>query len=146
MAIDVEIWHPKLIGKDYKIIPIPKNTEIDDFNCHAYVVDIYNDWCGASEKSWPYLKISRYPTLENYIKYFGMFGYNMCETDEYEENFNKIAIFINKKYVTHSAKQFGNKWRSKLGEYYIIEHELEWLTGYDAKNYGEIGAILKRKI
>jgi hypothetical protein len=48
--------------------------------------------------------------------------------------------------LNHAAKQFNDKWRSKLGGSVIIEHELEWLTGSDADNYGEIGTIMKRKI
>jgi hypothetical protein len=140
--MDIEKWHPKLTGKDYKIVQIDEVLEY--FNCIAFVLDIYKGWYGSSTKYWP-SDISRVPVLENYVKYFKTFGYDVCENDKYEQGFEKIAIYINKNKVTHTAKQFNDKWRSKLGGSVIIEHELEWLTGYDADNYGEIGVIMKRK-
>lgn len=137
------MWHPKLKGKDYKIINI--NKVLEDFNCIAFVLDIYNEWCGSSTSTWPYKTISRIPILENYIKYFETFGYEICDNNRYEDGFEKIAIYINRnRKVNHVAKQFKDKWRSKLGGSVIIEHELDWLTGYEADNYGEIGVIMRR--
>ena len=140
---NIEIWHPKLIGKNYKIININYNLIV--FNCFAYSLDIFDEWCGASEKSWPYNILSRSPKLDNYIKYYNLFGYNVCNNDKYESDYEKIALYIdNSNCVNHASKQNENMWRSKLGKYVIIEHELEWLTGFDAENYGNIGVILKR--
>jgi hypothetical protein len=150
MDIKIEKWHPKLLGKDYKIIDTDKILE--KFNCVSFSIDLYDDWSGSSEPSWrtgydPPSEIDRSTKLENYIKYFKIFGYDICDNEEYEEGFEKIAIYVDEKNnFKHVARQFVNKWRSKLGGYKIIEHELEWLTGYDADNYGEIGSILKRKI
>jgi hypothetical protein len=139
---EIEEWHPKLISEKYKIITTDKN--LDDFNCVAYVLDVYTDWYGSTTKFW-HNDNDRVPSLENYIKYFETYSYELCEDDSYEEEFNKIAIYINKKSrFTHVARQYEKKWQSKIGPSYIIEHELEWLTGYDADNYGEIGAILRR--
>jgi len=145
MATDIENWHPKLIGKDYKIITV--EYEIDLFNCFAYVIDIHEHYCGSWEKSWPYEIIgSREPTLENYMKFYSLYGYTQKSDNSYEIEFDKIAIYIdNNNQVSHAARQYENIWRSKLGPDCIIEHELEWLTGYDADNYGEIGVILKYK-
>ena len=140
--MDIEKWHPKLKGKDYKIIQT--NEILEDFNCIAFVLDIYNEWYGSSTKNWT-LNINRVPILENYIKYFKTFGYDICDNDKYVDGVEKIAIYIDEnKRVTHAAKQFNDKWRSKLGGSVIIEHKLEWLSGYDADNYGEIGVIMER--
>lgn len=145
MDIKIEEWHPKLIGKNYKIIETTEN--ILKFNCISYTLDIFDEWCGPSTPSWPYETISRIPILENYIEYFNTFGYEVCDNDEYEKEFDKIAIYVNKRgRVYHAARQYGNKWRSKLGVSVIIEHELDWLSGFDANNYGNIGSILKRKL
>lgn len=142
---NIKLWHPKLKDKDYKIIQY--DVILDDFNCIAFALDIYTYWCGTGFPSWPYEKISRIPVLDNYIKYFKMFNYEMCDNAKFENGLNKIAIYINRRNrVIHVAKQFNDKWRSKLGGSVIIEHELEWLTGYDAYNYGEIGAFMKRKM
>jgi len=143
MDIEVETWHPKLKENNYKIINVEKN--LGDFNCIAFVIDVHDTWCGSFTSSWPYKTISRQSTLENYIKYFNTFGYEICDNDKYEEEFDKIAIYISKLgNVTHAARQYENKWRSKLGGSVIIEHELDWLTGFDADNYGNIGSILKK--
>jgi len=48
----VEKWHPKLVGKDYKIIS--SNFNLDDFNCVSFALNIYDVWCGSAEKSWPF--------------------------------------------------------------------------------------------
>lgn len=145
MDIDIESWHPKLKGKNYRIIQTDKILQ--DFNCISFVIDNYKYWCGSSFPSWPYDKISRIPILDNYIEYFAMFGYEICDNDNFENGFDKIAIYTDiRNMVTHASKQFKNKWRSKLGGSVIIEHELEWLTGFDADNYGNIGIIMKRKI
>lgn len=82
MDTEIEIWHPMLKGKNYKIISTDK--VLGDFNCFAYVIDIYDKWCGSFTKYWPYETISRVPILENYIKYFETFGYEICENDKYE--------------------------------------------------------------
>jgi hypothetical protein len=47
-------------------------------------------------------------------------------------------------FVNHVAKQFKTRWRSKLGASNIIEHELEWISGEDFSNYGEVGVIMKK--
>ena len=44
--MDIELWHPKLKGKNYKLIKINKN--LNDFNCIAFVLDDYDRWRGSS--------------------------------------------------------------------------------------------------
>ena len=93
--------------------------------------------------------VDRTPSLENYIRYFETFNYVITANPNYEENFEKIAIYTNeneKDKVTHASKQYKNMWRSKLGSNIIIEHELSWLEGYDADNYGYVKIIMKKKI
>jgi hypothetical protein len=94
MNIEIELWHPKLKGKNYKIINT--NKILNDFNCISYTLDIYNEWYGSNTSSWPDKTISRIPKLENYIKYYNSFGYEICDNDKYEDGFEKIAIYINK--------------------------------------------------
>jgi len=144
MVFDVEKWHPKLIGKNYKIIE--SDTNISEYNCVAFVLDIFDEWCGPTTSSWPWEKLSRSRKLDNYIKYFNMYGYEQCDEDYFEKDYDKIAIYIDENNgVNHVAKQFGNMWRSKLGPSCILEHELDWISGNDFNNYGQIGAIIKKK-
>lgn len=141
--MDIENWHPKLVGEDYKILKSP-NKNIGDYNCFAYVLDIYDEWHGPTTGSCPIDKIKRSSRIDNITDYFKIFGYELCDNGEYEKDFDKIAIYVKKGFVTHVSRQYANKWRIKLGPGYLIEHELKWLTGYDAENYGDIGAIIKR--
>jgi len=88
----------------------------------------------------------RRPILKNYILFYNTHGYYICDNDKYEPDFNKIAIYVDDDgYVNHASKQYKNMWRSKLGFHDIIEHKLEWLSGYDYNNYGRIGAIMRKK-
>ena len=143
MNSEIENWHPKLKGKKWKIIDV--EFDLIKFNCFSFVIDIYDDWSGASTKSWTLS--NRKPILENYIKFFSLHGFELCDNETYEKNFEKIAIYIDEDgYVTHAAKQFNDMWRSKLGSHEIIEHKLEWLSGYDFNNYGKVGTIMKKNI
>jgi hypothetical protein len=140
MSNDIESDFPNLIGKEFRVL---KKSESIKYNYHAYSLEIYDEWCGSSQKNWPHDKIDRSPSLENYIKYFNLHGYNMCEDDSLEERYDKIALYVNKNNnVTHSCRQFGELWRSKLGPGGILEHKLEWICG---DIYGNIGCIMKRK-
>lgn len=68
MKDEIEKCHPKLINKDWKIINY--NGELTIFNCFAYSLNIFNDWCGSSCENWHYEKIDRIPNKTNYIKYY----------------------------------------------------------------------------
>jgi len=141
----IESWHPKLIGTNYKIIS--SSFDIQNYNCIAYVLDIFDIWCGPATNFWPYETLPRSVKLDNYIKYFELYDYDVCENDSYEIGFTKIALYIDKyNFVNHAAKQFKNSWRSKLGTSYVIEHKLDWISGDDFSNYGRIGVIMKKKI
>lgn len=141
----IESWHPKLIGNNYKIIE--SNFDIQDYNCIAYVLNIFDMWCGPSTISWPNEILPRSAKLDNYIKFFELNGYTTCENASYEIEFDKIALYVdNNVCVKHAAKQYKDRWRSKLGANQIIEHDLDWLTGNDFSNYGKIGIIMKKKI
>jgi hypothetical protein len=141
----VEQWHPKLIGKDYKIIPTENNLNL--FNCYAFTIGDYKNWHGHREDNWPSSIGSRFPSIDNYIKFYNLYGFNICDNDEYDEEFNKIAIYTNNKdWVSHAAKQYNNMWRSKLGTSCILEHELEWISGFDYNNYGKVHLLMKKKI
>jgi hypothetical protein len=141
----IETWHPKLIGTDYKIIPT--NYDLAKFNCIAYVMNVFDYWYGPSTEFWPHEILSRSSKLDNYIKYFELYNYKICDNFLYESDFDKIALYVdNNVCVKHAAKQYKDRWRSKLGANQIIEHDLDWLTGNDFSNYGKIGIIMKKKI
>lgn len=138
----LEKWHPKLQNKNYKIIP---TKDLDKFNCFSFVIDIFDDWSGSSTKIW-HNPNNRYATAKNYIEFYSTYGFQVCDNELFEDGYDKIALYEKDNFITHACKQFNNMWRSKLGCNVIIEHELEWLSGTVSENYGEIVAIMKRKI
>ena len=83
-------------------------------------------------------------TLDNFLKFFYKFKFELCNNDNYEPDYQKIALFCipgtNK--VTHASLMRGNGiWSSKIGYYHVILHQLHSIEG---KDYGEVCCFLKR--
>ena len=88
-------------------------------------------------------------TINGYIKLItGLYGYEICDTSEAEDGFDKIVLFegidedgdLN---FLHMAKQLGNGiWTSKMGTFEDIEHLTpDAVNGY----YGKPKVFMKRK-
>ena len=137
---EIESWFPNILGKDFKIF----KSSIK-FNCVAYSLDFYDDWIWTNEKTWPYDKIPRNSGLNGFKELYKLHGYEECNNPLYEVGYDKIAFYSKDGYPVHACKQFKNKWRSKLGPSFIIEHDLDWLCGDYENAYGEVSFIMKRK-
>lgn len=72
-------------------------------------------------------------------------GYEACANSEYDDGWQKIAIFIDSIGTpTHTARQLPNGfWTSKCGDAEDIEHELSALEG---NLYGQAVCFMRRKI
>ncbi len=68
-----------------------------------------------------------------------------CEQSEFEQGFEKIAIYVNNMgKPTHAARQLpSGYWTSKLGRWIDIEHTLAGLT---ESEYGSVAQVLRRAI
>ena len=68
-----------------------------------------------------------------------------CDQENFEANFDKIAIYCNNDgEPTHAAKQLSNgRWSSKLGTLEDVEHDLPELEGSDPA-YGKVQVLMKR--
>ena len=78
-------------------------------------------------------------------------GFESCEHGEYEEGFEKIALYVNQfGNVTHAARQNDSKTgTSKLGVMEDIEHPfLSSLedAGLTDSDYGKVAKFLKRPV
>ena len=139
---EIEKFFPPLTESGYEIT----SPATPDYNCIAWAAENNEAWWEPDPLNlsyWP-LEISRTYTLESYIKVYETLGYAICEDAQYEEGFEKIAIYIDSRgKPTHAARQLNfGKWTSKLGSLEDIEHPtLEDLTGQD---YGSVAAIMKR--
>ncbi len=89
-------------------------------------------------------RLPRRVTLECFVAAFETLQYARCESEEYEDGFEKIAILVDPFTTkpTHAARQLTTgRWTSKLGHSFDIEHDLRGGCG---QIYGTVGAIMKR--
>lgn len=94
---------------------------------------------------WP-ATIKREETLEAFISFYRLYGYELCLNGSYEEGFEKVAIFEKREkegIPTHAARQIGpNLWTSKLGEEWDVSHTLDSMSG---GIYGSPVVFMKRE-
>ena len=144
MNVDIEQIFPKLRISGYRIAS-PRTIE---YNCIAWAAEETSKmvWWPDIQNLyfWPSY-IPREETLEAFIMVFEQLGYSVCDDGEYEEGFEKIAIYANSnEKPTHAARQLSSDiWTSKLGRLEDIEHNIDALDG---KNYGTVAIFMKRPL
>ncbi len=122
-----------------------------DYNCIAYAA-------GKTDKPWWPAKTGPYhwprgldredlgrETLDNFIKAFKRLGYSKCTSVALEKGLEKVVIYVKgNDNPTHAARQIpSGAWVSKIGDEEDIEHTTPKVL--EGKEYGKIGAILKRR-
>jgi hypothetical protein len=71
-------------------------------------------------------------------------GYLVCDQDQLETGYEKIALFALADLPKHAARQLpSGRWTSKLGPMEDIEHALLDLAGIV---YGSVVLVLKRPV
>jgi hypothetical protein len=132
---------PKLMKKDHTVT----SDQDARYNCIAYAADItdkkfWPNW--DPDYTWP-KDIPRAVTIEAFIAFYGQYGYSGPSDAGFDATKDKVAIFVDKRGTpTHAAKQIGpNKWASKLGNSYDIEHARDAVSG---GLYGEMAHYLER--
>ena len=138
-----------------KILQFPnlvkKNNDVTsdcdpNYNCIAFAYGVTN------RKYWPnfdpdYFWPSDIPKnahINTFVKLFAKQGFKPANDGSWTNGVEKIALFakLNGE-PTHAARQVGpNRWASKLGDGYDIEHEENALDG---AFYGKIVMFLERK-
>ena len=134
---------PKLVKKNNDV-----KSDIDKkYNCIAFAAG------RTDKKIWPSYHPDHYwppdvprsnDDLDSLINLFTSQNYVRCQSGDFEKGYEKIAIYtLASGRPTHAARQIGkNKWVSKLGEYYDIEHAKEAVSGGD---YGEMKIFMRRE-
>jgi hypothetical protein len=94
------------------------------------------------QRHWP-AGVVREETLAAFQEAFASLGYSVCASDEWENGFEKVALFADAdSSPTHAARQRNSgRWTSKLGEIEDIEHSLRDLEGAE---YGSVVLVMKR--
>lgn len=114
-----KLW-PNLSPSNYEL----KSNPTPDYNCVAWANGVNTEPIDLSldEDGEPLI----YPDLSSlpYIEYFQKEGFVLCEDADFEEGFEKIALYENHKgSFEHVARQLGKDlWTSKLGEWEDIQH------------------------
>ena len=139
----IEKAFPDLVTSGYKISS-PRDYH---YNCIAWAAKNDAKWWWPDPQNigfWP-AEVPREVTLECFISAFESLGFSICDSQDFEEGYEKIAIFTDSRDIpTHAARQLSSgKWTSKLGRLEDIEHELMGVAGVA---YGKISVLLRRPI
>lgn len=140
---DIEKVFPLLIQDGYKITS-PKD---DSYNCIAWAATDQMLWWWpdpTNQNYWPD-GVSRTATVESFLAAYNTIGYQICDSFEMENGYEKIVIFVDANNTpTHAARQISESaWTSKLGRSYDIAHGFSGLNG---KDYGTPQVVMKRSI
>ena len=83
-------------------------------------------------------------TVTAFIRCFEILGYEVCDSYELEQEYEKVVIYTKKDgSPTHAARQLPNgKWSSKLGADADISHEISALDG---PCYGCVEVVMRRR-
>lgn len=132
---------PNLTSTGYTIT----SPETPEYNCIAWAAHDTERWWEPDplgQYYWP-AGVSLEITLDTFVRAFATRGFVLCERDQLEPGFEKIAFYVDRNgNPTHVARQLSNgKWTSKLGDWEDIEHKLDGLTD---SSYGSVAKVLKR--
>ncbi len=143
----LEIAFPNLTLEGFEVRSQPTPV----YNCVAYAADIYTiPWWPSDphvthrDYYWPD-DIPREETIESFILAFGTIGYEPCENGDYEEGYEKVAIYVDeRRRPKHMAKQLiaDRTWSSKLGDAWDIHHHT--LESIEGDQYGRVAQFLRR--
>lgn len=133
---------PGLTAADYELT----SEACDDYNCVAWVAgDTRRRWDDENEDLyWPVNAILRDGTFASLIEALQTLEFEACASGEYEDGFEKVAIYGSEGKWRHAAKQLPDgRWSSKCGKLDDIAHR--YLTDVNCEDYGTVYGFLKRK-
>lgn len=146
MVTDFVAIFPHLAGGGFAVT----SPRSDKYNCVAWAAGDTNNWwwpddpLNPSGTHWP-AGVEPIESLEAFRDAFATLGYAVCNAEEFEPGFEKVALFANAHAdPLHTARQLPNgRWTSKIGPLEDIEHELQDLAG---DRYGSVVLVMKRPL
>lgn len=142
-----EAYFPLLVRSNYKVTSDP--TAI--YNCIAHAAEDSGRWWWPDDTAvgvfWPE-GLPCEESIEAFIEAYQAVGYSVCDGDQLEVGFVKVAIYADADGVPmHAARQLlSGSWTSKLGQWEDIEHttprDLE--DNGEGLGYGTVTVIMKR--
>lgn len=128
-------------------ITSPENA---DYNCIAWSFGKNDMWLWPDEDmdgvtAWPNNDTDT--DIHTFIKAYESQGYKVCDSDEREEGFEKVALYAlpDSDECTHASRQLpSGLWTSKLGSSFDICHSTPYTI--QGRVYGVVVCILYRRI
>jgi hypothetical protein len=122
------------------------SLETGQYNCISWALGItdFPIW-PIDEKpyNWP-SNLPLIESMENFITFFKMHGFEYCENEKPKKDFELIAIFEKDGLPTHTCRLLKNGyWTSKIGILEDVQHNLFAISG---GIYGEPSVFMKKKI
>ena len=126
-------------------ITSPEDT---DYNCIAWAFGRKDRWLWPDEETdgvsvWPQGDDNL--SIKAFVDAFKTEGYYVCQSDEYEEGKEKVALYASpdSEECTHASRQLPDgKWTSKLGSSFDICHSTPYTI--QGRLYGMVSCILCR--
>lgn len=139
----IEHYFPDIVDWGYAVTSDITCT----YNCIAWAAgDDSRYWWPTEDGSayWP-PEAPRSLTVDAFAAAYGLLGYVVCDGEDHEEGYEKIAIFAETSgEPTHAARQVdANDWTSKVGDLHDIRHPLRALEGPE---YGRVVLVMKRPL
>jgi len=114
----------------------------EDYNCFTYAVGRTEVWAWPEESSHWLTGVPREDTVASIVAGLRQFGYEPCETGDFEAGIEKVCVYAINGNPQHVARQLpSGEWTSKLGRGVDITHPLAAL---ESNSFGKPVAFLKR--
>jgi hypothetical protein len=138
--LELEYDCPGLVSAGYSV----KSRVDSSYNCVAFAVgDMENFWYDVKVKGYYWPPGCNAETIEGWVCVFRPHGYEDCDSDSFESDFEKIAIYGTTNHPEHVARQTAaGVWVSKMGKGCDIEHAT--LSAVECEMMGNVVKIMKR--
>jgi hypothetical protein len=138
----IEGWFSRLRPGTFEIIGEPT----DEYNCFAWAAgDTTRRWePDPNNWYWPDDAPTKL-TLDAFVAAYATLGYYCIDVASNERFYENIAIYVKDGEPSHAARQLpSGRWTSKLGDFELIEHDLDALEGNGPDEYGKIVQLMAR--
>lgn len=114
------------------------------YNCFAWAAgESHRTWDTAGAYYWP-PGVERIDSIAAYVEAYRAHGFEVCDGDELEAGFEKIALYADGTEPTHAARQLPDgAWTSKLGFLEDITHRS--VRALEGSEYGRVALVMKRR-
>lgn len=115
------------------------------YNCIAYAAgDTARWWSTDPNYHWPQGAI-RDDGINALISAFEVIGYEQCGDGDFEEGFEKVALYAKEGRWKHAARQLASGyWTSKMGGMEDIQHQT--LDAIEGDTYGFTTHFMRRSL